>query len=254
MTTQTLTRRSTLTGDVPPIVLQVQDRGDILRKVRSLHPEGHRIDSIADAEAAVAETTRLLENLIREHQRQVDRLNVLRSRQGLPALPASDGHPAPQVGAEVGMIGRVTEHAPLTAKGFTIGTFRLTSDEEVRWTASASLVDALDPLFSGVPVEITAILASDGTYTLNQIKAAPMPFWESAEDYARYAEIGPVTLMTGGLLKKELRQKSGKCRLCRSQLPKWANCSLIDSSNGVRIVCRSCKQQWIDAGRPEVEV
>lgn len=239
-------------AEIPEVVFQAQPRGDVLRIAHSVHPFGGRLDRIVDAEAAVAESARLLENATREYRQQVERLNLLRSRQGLPNLPESDFLLFRQVGAELDFIGRVTERLPLTAKHSTTGTFRTTAGEEIRWTASAPYVDALEALFGGVPVEIKAALMSDGTYTLNQIKAAPRPFWESPEDYDRYAGYGPLTVMSISLVKKELRQKHGKCQQCRNQLPKRAHCSLIDTVTGPQIVCRPCKQDWIDAGRPEI--
>lgn len=255
MTSQTLTRRSVLTtDDVAANVLKAPARGDLLRKVRDVHPQGDRLTDIAAAEAAVAETARMLENLTREHQQNLDRVNILRSRQELPALSAPTSAPdVREVGDETALFGRVTERGRLSTKSRISGTLRLMSGEEIRWSASTAYVDSLDPLFDGVPVEVRAARLCDGTYVLRRIQAAPRSFWTSDAQYAPYADLGPMTVMAGHLLKKQLRQHTGKCRGCHNQLPKRASCSLIDTANGTRIICRSCKQDWIDAGRPTVQ-
>lgn len=257
MTTPTIRRSLVTTDDVSETVLRAPRRGDVLRQLRSVHPQGQRINTISDAEAAVAESARMLENISREHQSNLQRLNVLRSRQNLPVFssnsadaPAVPGRKPRQVGAVTHLYGRVTSRGCLTAKNEIAGTLQLTSAEEIQWTASASIVDMLDLLFTGVPVEVAVALLDNGNYTLHQILPAPLSFWDSEAEYCRYAEIGPMTVMAESLVKKQLRQQHGKCQRCRQQLPKRLKCSLMDTASGPLIVCRACKQSWIDAGRP----
>jgi hypothetical protein len=250
MTSQTLSRRSPLTGDdVPAIVLKAAARGDILRKVRDMHPQGQRLNDISAAEAAVAESGRLLDNLAREHQLNMDRLNVLRQRQDLTPVPVQ---PLPQIATTgTDLVGRVIRRDRLTHQNKTAGTMLLSTGDEIRWTAAASYVDALDVLFDGVPIQVTGPFLANGSLSIQSALPAPRSYWTDGEDYDAHAELGGMTVMAAGLLKKELRRTQGHdCHMCAQTISKRVHASVAYLSAGPVLVCRPCKQEWNDAGRP----
>jgi hypothetical protein len=250
MTSQTLSRRSPLTGDdVPQIVLQAPSRGDVLRKVRDMHPQSRHITDISVAEAAVAESARLLDNMAREHQANLDRLNKLRRRQNVTPVPEPLVAKTTAKGCD--LIGRVTRRDPLTSKNKTAGTLLLETGEAVRWTAAASYVDALDVLFDGTPVQLAGQFQDNGTFTVHHALPAPRPYWHDDENYDAFAEVGALTVMSAGALKKDLRQQNGHgCQKCGQQIVKRVNASVAYLGTGPVLMCRPCKQDWIDAGRP----
>ncbi|MEU9578814.1 hypothetical protein [Streptomyces chilikensis] len=251
MTSQTLTRRSILTtDDTDANVLKAANQGDILRKLRNKDPQTSHLNKIAAAEAAVEETARTLSNLIQEYQQRVNRLNVLRQRHDLPLLAPEDlGTTLPDTTTDI--VGRVIYREPLTKADKTAGTLLLISGEHIQWTASASYVDALDVLFDGVPIQVTGSFTATGSLSIQGAVPAPRSYWRDGEDYDRFAEVGPITVMAAALVKKELRQKHGNaCHECGRGVGKRAKASVAYLADGPVLVCRPCKQRWIDAGRP----
>lgn len=236
--------------DAAPHALKAQPYGDVLRVVRSMHPQASRLDLIIDAEAAVAESARLLENLVRTHQQNVDRLNMLRQRHQLAP------HPVPEpvkVAVATGgdLIGRVIDRDPLTDSSKTTGTLLLPSGDEIRWTAAASYVDALDVLFNGLPIQAAGVFADDDSFSIQGVTPAPRPYWRDDEDYAEYADLGGMTVMATGLLKKDLREAHGDdCHQCTRTIRKSVKAAVVYLSEGPVLFCRPCKQEWNDAGRP----
>lgn len=253
MTIETMTRPAPLTGDdVSEIALKAPARGDVLRTIRSTHPQGSRLNHISGAEAAVAESARMLENLAREHQQNLDRLNVLRQRQHLAPHPVQT---TPEITASAGtdLVGRVIDRAPLTEQNKTAGTLLLTSGDVIRWTAAASYVDALDRLFDGVPIQVSGPFLANGSLSVQSVIPAPRSYWQDGEDYDAFSELGGMTVMAAGLLKKQLRAKHGHdCQTCGQQIVKRVNASVAYLAAGPVLFCRPCKQSWIDAGRPAV--
>jgi len=233
-------------------VLKAQRRGDILRIRRNLHPGADRTNAIADAEAAVAQSAQMLENLTREHQGNLDRLNALRKRQSL--TPSAS--PVPTIRAPFDesltvLIGRVTRRAPLTHDSKTSGELVTTGGDTIRWTAASNYVDALDVLFDGAPIQIAGTHLGTGAFSIQGVLPAPRPFWKDDEDYAALAEAGPINVMSAAVLKKRLRREHGHaCQACKQELVKRVHCSIADLPTGPVLVCRPCKQRWNDAGRP----
>lgn len=231
--------------DAPQIVLKAQHTGDVLRIARSVHPQSHRLDSILDAEAAVAESARLLENVSREHLRNLTRLNVLRQRANLNtiAVPEPVEITAPE---DTSLVGRVVRRERLTSLNKTSGIILLDSGEEVAWTAAASYVDALDALFNGIPVQVTGPFLSDGSLSIQGAMPAPRAYWRTGEDFEAVADLGGMTVMAAGLLKKDLAKEHGwACQVCGHLFTKLTQASIADLVNDrPALVCRPCKEDW----------
>lgn len=239
--------------DAPQHVLQAQPTGDRLRVARGMHPQSSRLDRIADAEAAVAESANVLYAAAQIHHRKLTRLAVLRQRAGLPAqpVPAVDILATPDV--PFGWFaGRIVERQPLTQDSKTFGKLETASGHVLEWIAGSFYVDMLEPLFTGVPVIVTGVFRNE-TFSIQEIKAAPATYWTPGErdSYTALSRLGGSTVTRASNVRAELMtQHQALCQDCGGQLTKPSKASLIQHADGYRLVCRPCKQVWIDAGRP----
>ncbi len=231
--------------EAAPHALQAQSYGDRLRVVRSLLPNGGRLNRIVDAEAAVAESSRLLENAAREHVANLSRLNVLRQREKLALLPVpSVAELTAAAGAD--LVGRVTKRDRLTHLTKTGGQLELVSGEVVTWTAAASYVDALDVLFDGVPIIVTGPFLNDGSLSIQSVLPAPRSYWRDGEDFQDAEDLGAMTVMVASMLKKDLAKKHGSaCQVCGHSFSNLTQAAIADLVNGApALVCRPCKEDW----------
>lgn len=244
--------------EAPTNVLKAPENGDVLRIARSVHPTSVRVGLISDVEAAVAESAARLERAARHHQRQLSRLAVLRHRAGLDTSPvlSVDELIQPNV-PDNWLVGRIVEREPLTMESKTSGKLLLVTGQILNWTAGAHYVDTLDQLFDGVPVMFTGIVKhtqdNDVVYCIGCIKPAPPEFWPASQmdDYQAATECNASLIEQHSNARKTLREQHGsRCLDCKQYLSKPSKASLIPHDTGYRLVCRPCKQAWIDAGRP----
>ena len=112
-------------------------------------------------------------------------------------------------------------------------------------------MDALGALFDGVPVEVAGALTNGRSITIKEILPAPRQYWPSSEAYDAHADLGPMTVMSESLLKRDLLRKYGsRCESCGKWLTKAKNASIGENADGTHsLLCRPCKQDWMDAER-----
>ncbi|WP_331723441.1 hypothetical protein [Streptomyces atratus] len=239
--------------EAPEIVLKAQPTGDVLRIARSVHPIDS-IEKITAAETAVSESARCLEISARRHHRNLTRLAVLRQRAGLDAQPVPTVEDLATPNVPAGWFaGRVIRRERLTEDSNTLGKLKLASGQVIDWKAGSFYVDTLEPLFNGVPVVVTGVFSGNGLYSIQEIKAAPPSYWPADEldGYDEVAALGGATISRVSNARAGLMaQHKSRCQDCTRHLSKPSKASLIKVATGYRLVCRPCKQQWIDAGRP----
>lgn len=218
-------------------------------------PTNDFITEIADLELRVAETSRRLKKTAQIHHRDLTRLAVLRQRVGLSTVPVPEVGDLATAGIPDGWFaGRIVRRERLTADSKTEGSIRLAAGLTVEWTAGSFYVDTLDALFRNIPVIVTGTF-KDRVLSISAIQAAPLSYWNDSEA-AQYEQatsydsryIQRIVNARTGLLA----QHKNRCQDCAGELSKPSKASLIRHANGYRLVCRPCKQAWLDADRPAV--
>ncbi|MGW2844664.1 hypothetical protein [Streptomyces sp. NPDC001274] len=229
---------------------------------------------VGDAEAAVARTALLLENLTREHEANLHRLD--RARELLGLTPASHALTTPPVSqpaedtvepaVEISKTAsapsplrfdappkyiekacRVLSRNRLTLLTKTTGILELASGDVRQWVASAAYVDALEELFDGAPVVATMVERADGFVIVQAVRPATRADWDTDRfDFTAYAQFGQHIVTERRQLKKRLAKEHGLlCSVCGYKLLKYANASLAKSTEGSpSLVCRPCKEDW----------
>lgn len=218
-------------------------------------PANDFISEIAALELSVARSGRRLEQAARLHHRDLARLAILRDRVGLSSQPVPEVGDLATAGIPDGWYaGRIVRRERLTASSKTQGSIRLSAGLTVEWTAGSFYVDTFEPLFNNVPVIVTGTF-KDRVLSVSVIRPAPLSYWNDSEA-ARYEHVTGydsrymqriVNARTG-----LLAQHKNACQDCSGTFTKPSKASLIRHANGYRLVCRPCKQAWIDAGRPAV--
>lgn len=243
--------------EAPENVLKAPANGDLLRVLRSVHPQEGILNRIVDAEAAVAESSRLLENAAREHHTNLTRLNVLRSRAGLTTTDVPSVEQLAAVSVHIKLIGRVIQRENLTQLTKTSGILAV-DGERIPWMASANYVDALEPLFDGVPIAVSGVMKDGGILSIQEVKPAPRDMWEvhEADAYTRLYRYGQSTVIRIKNLKKILMgQHDHRCQACGYGFPKAAQAAIAEQADGTHtLLCRPCKEDWKAAGRPALTV
>lgn len=253
---------------IPASVYAVDQRGDILRRVRGLHPRQDALEFLASAEAAAETSSLLLENAHRQHQDNLDRVDRARKALLLATFTRQDVCPEPVPFVATGtlpgemtapyrmvdgrLFGRIVDRDRLTDDSKTAGTLRLDSGETLRWTAGAAYVDALDVLFNGVPISLRGPFIDDGSISIQEVQPAPREHWADTEDYELAAGLGPMTVMSIAFLKRDLMAARGpRCEQCSKAISKPKKASIAEHSNGTHtLLCRPCKDDWNRDGRP----
>lgn len=240
-----------------PEDLQARPHGDRLR-VSLKRMSARAITAVSAAEQAVTLSKQALDDAAATHRRNLVRLAQARKEMGVSSagqvkVPSGDLLAATHPALPSRLIGRVIRRDRLTDDSKTAGTLRLESGETVKWTAGAAYVDALQVLFDGAPISLNGLLMDDGTISIQEVQPAPREFWHDDEDYATAAQLGPMTVMSVALLKRDLMNARGaRCEQCGKGISKPKKASVAEHADGTRLVCRPCKQRWIDAGRPAV--
>lgn len=223
------------------------------RTLTAAQPTNDFITEIATLERRVAESARHLDRAAKFHHRDLTRLSVLRNRIGLSTKPVPPIGDLTTAGIPEGWyMGRVIRRERLTADSKTGGSINLAAGLNIEWTAGSFYVDTLEPLFSGLPVIVTGTF-KDRVLSIAEIRPAPETYWREDEmvqfQTARGYDsrhIQRISDARAGLLA----QHKNRCQDCAGELSKPSKASLIRHDNGYRLVCRPCKQAWIDAGRP----
>lgn len=262
----------TLTAGIPDIVFTAPERGDVLRRVRSLHPRSEALTFLADAEAAAKLSELLLENAYRQHQDCLDRVRRAREAMTLNPVVRSVPVPAPtlfmaspdaghmQVSRPVAtagdqgerLLGRITDRQRLTNLTKTAGKLRLESGEIVAWTAGSAYVDCLEDLFNGAPISFRGPVMPDGSISIQEVLPAPRAYWASDLDYEAGSELGAMTVLVESMMKRDLIKTRGNaCQSCGHVFNKPKQASIAKHTDEtLTLVCRPCKENWRDAGRP----
>lgn len=225
------------------------------RTLAATAPTNDVITEISILEQRVAESGRRLETAAQRHHRYVSRLAVLRQHIGLTAQPVPEVEALATADIPDGWFaGRIIRRERLTADSKTGGSIRLAAGRTVEWTAGAFYVDTLEPLFSGLPVIVTGKF-KDRVLSISAIKPAPLSYWNDDErsqyETAQGYDSPYIQRIVNARTALMTHYKS-RCRDCSEQMSKPSKASLIRHANGYRLVCRPCKQAWIDAGRPPV--
>lgn len=225
------------------------------RTLRAEQPTNDFITEISILENRVTESAGRLDRAAKLHHRDLSRLSVLRNRLGLstqPVPPIKDLTAA--VVSEGWYMGRVIRRERLTADSKTEGSIALSAGLVIEWTAGSFYVDTIEPLFSGLPVVVTGTFR-DRVLSIAAIKPAPLTYWDDAElpqyetaNGCDAAYVQRIVNARNGLMA----QHKNRCQDCGNGLSKASKASLIKHARGYRLVCRPCKQTWIDAGRPQV--
>ncbi|MFD7855170.1 hypothetical protein ACFV6B_12915 [Streptomyces microflavus] len=233
-----------------------------------------RMNPILSAEAAVAQTALLLENLTREHEENLDRLNRARTLLGLDTVPQPTATPEPAPAAPLASAqpkttlpphqanthptytdhaGRITSRARLTTLTKTTGFFRTATGDTWRWVASATYVDLLEELFAGAPVVATLFDRGDGFVVIQAVRPATRQDWDTDEfDFNEHAGLGQATVTHRQGMKKILAKQNGLiCASCDSNLGKHAQATIAaEPLKPPVLMCRPCKEDWRDAQTP----
>ncbi|MFD9721106.1 hypothetical protein [Streptomyces sp. NPDC059076] len=244
----------------PPADLYEAHPGERLRSMPSA--AWHVMDPVlrvVEAEEAAALSLLHLENLHREHERALERLNRARADLGLVpadfraprpapvAEPTAEVQPPKQHKQHITFVGRVTHTDWLTNSARTNGTLTLACGSPIRWVGRAPYVDALEELFSGIPVVMGGETRADGLFGLNQICYATRNDWnveDAADDHGRMAVQELYNRVTRQ--KKQLAKEFGwVCIHCACELAGAAESSLAEPADGpALLLCRPCKVRW----------
>jgi hypothetical protein len=240
--------------EIPASVFQAQP-GEVLRVTRSLHQRPSGIRQIAEAEKRAAHSASALAQAARTHRYNLFRLEQAKAQLGArrSQIPSAKDL-VPQTlqpgNAHGDRLGRVTSRDRLTALTKTAGVLTLDCGTELRWTAAASYVDALEPLFAGVPLLVRGPLRSDGSLSIQQVKAAPSEHWNDGEiaGYSRLARLGQPTVTAVYQAKERLADQDGMtCTSCSVSFSTLNHASLVEVAfDTLRLVCRPCKEDWRD--------
>jgi hypothetical protein len=225
------------------------------RTLTVAQPTNDFITQIAELEVRVADSARRLDRAAKMHHRDLTRLNVLRNRIGLSTKPVPEVGDLATAGIPDGWFaGRIIRRERLTADSKTEGSIGLSAGLAIEWTAGSFYVDTLEPLFSGLPVIVTGTF-KDRVLSISAIKPAPLSYWHDDElpqyEAARGYDAQYITRICNAR-KSLMDQHDSRCQDCQGGLSKPSKAALIKHANGYRLVCRPCKQLWIDAGRPAV--
>lgn len=211
------------------------------------------ITEISALEQRVAKSASRLDYAAKLHHRDLTRLAVLRARIGLdtPLVPevgdlATAGVP------EGWFVGRVFQRDRLTSSSKTSGSIGLSAGLAIQWSASAFYVDTLEPLFNGVPIMVQGPF-KDRVLCISAAKPAPLTYWNDDEisQYDTVTRHDATYLQRVTNARKTLMgQHKSTCQNCGGHIGKPSRASLIKHASGYRLVCRPCKQAWVDAGRP----
>lgn len=238
-----------------PEDLEARRHGDRLRVSLKRMPSP-RVSNVSGAEQAAAMSEQALNDAAMAHQRNLARLARARVQIGVAstgdtAVPTVDEMVMPHRTLPDLLIGWVTSRDRLTDDSKTAGTLRLECGETLKWTASSAYVDALDVLFDGAPISVRGPLMGDGWISIQEVQPAAREYWRDTEDYAAASVLGPMTVMVTSVMKRDLMAAHGSsCQSCGKAIGKPKKASIAELEDGTRLVCRPCKQAWVDAGRP----
>jgi hypothetical protein len=260
----------TFTTAVPESVFTVTQRGDILRRVRSLHPRQDALKNLADAEAAADTSGLLLENAYRHHQRNLERVDQARQQflltemehpevcpTPVPFVPAGislDKKPTPAPADDLRVIkshpdqpdlleglARITRVTPVSDSK-TSGMLALACGRTVRWTCASSYVDALAPLFAQVPVVVRGFFTDKDHFCLTLVRAASREEWDV--DDAGNDELmllGQDAVTEAARIRKNLIRLYGPaCQDCGSAVTKSSAAAFRDGDR-TDLLCHPCK-------------
>ncbi|MFF7335422.1 hypothetical protein [Streptomyces sp. NPDC008150] len=238
-----------------------------------------RLGMVAVAEAAVLRTARELDNLTREYNQALTRLNQARTALSLPSSPCKEQPDLDWVAAAekevqalqvvvskkfteqpqyVTLLGRVTSRHRLTDLTKVRGTFTLhPSGEQIEWVTSATFVDILDDLFEGAATVANAAQRPDGVWVFQGVAAATPQQWGTGADQVRFASLdGPAWFVIAArkdLRRALVREHGPACMQCHRAFSQHSLLSVaIDQDGDTALMCRSCKEDWRTAGRPAV--
>jgi hypothetical protein len=226
-----------------PAIVTKAPSGDILRKVHSLRPTQRHLSTLVAAERSAAATAQALTEARLAHQQNLIRLGRART---FLADPASRTAPVAVVSPGE-HIGWVINRERLTGLNKTAGTLALTTGAYLSWTAGASYVDALEPLFNGVPVLVRGPINADGVLSIQQIGAAPREHWTELDgDYEQLAHLGQGTVNDISALRMRLIETYGSnCMECGQQFLKATQAAVAEVSEAeALLLCRPCKEDW----------
>jgi hypothetical protein len=225
------------------------------RTLNADKPTNDFVTQISELELTVERSARRLDRAAKLHHRDLARLAVLRHRIGLDVKPVPPVGDLTTAGVPEGwFMGRIIRRERLTNSSKTEGSIVLSAGLAIEWTAGSFYVDTLEPLFSGLPVIVTGTF-KDRVLSIAEIRPAPLTYWND-DEIGQYEtaltydsrHIQRVSDARAGLLA----QHKNRCQDCAGELSKPSRASLIRHPRGWRLVCRPCKQTWIDAGRPAV--
>ncbi|WP_331719521.1 hypothetical protein OG693_39595 (plasmid) [Streptomyces sp. NBC_01259] len=226
-----------------PAIVTKAPPGDILRKVQSLRPTQRHLSTLVAAERAAAASAQALTEARVAHQQSLIRLNHART---FLADPTSRTAPVTVVSPGE-YIGWVINRERLTGLNKTSGTLALTTGTYLHWTAGASYVDTLEPLFNGVPVLARGPLNADGVLSIQKISAAPREHWTELDgNYDQLAGLGQGTVNDISALRMRLIEAYGSsCMECGQQFLKATQASVAEvSETEALLLCRPCKEDW----------
>ncbi|MCA1223706.1 hypothetical protein [Streptomyces sp. 8L] len=246
--------------------------GEILNRKR---PDQSHVANIATAEAAARRTAQELENLTREYNQTLARLNRARIAASLSAtelvekpvvdlakqvlaqnVPVSKKFTVRPVFTDI--LGRVTSRGRLTDLKKVSGTFQLRTGESISWVAATTYVDYLEDLFEGVPVVARAALRPDGKYVFQAVAPATREEWGSADagtvGFVSFSQGVTEVIKERRSRRKQLCREFGMaCMQCQVDALKGSLLSAAVDAEGVQaLLCRSCKEDWRVAGRPSL--
>lgn len=253
-------------------VFAAVQRGDVLRRVRRLHPSQEAVKNIADAEAAAELSALLLENAYRQHQDNLARVNQARQALVLEAVvrPPVCPEPSPFEPAGVSLaklnppvpaptgelkVVKTNQHQPDLLEGLaridrvtpmssskSEGTLTMASGQSIRWTCVASYTDALAPLFAQVPVVVRGFLADDNHFSLTLIRAAAREEWDvpdAGRDDLMLLNQDTVT-MAASVRKQLIRLHGPTCQACGETVNKSSAAAFQDQDR-LLLLCHLCK-------------
>lgn len=251
------------------LAFEVQSSGDILRRVRSLHPSQDALKTLTDAEAAAATSGLLLENAYRQHQENLDRVDLARQAMLLnptqhtaicpepaPFLPSALTEKKPQIPAsdDLQVVKSAPGHPDLLeglARIDRVGMFEaskasgmltMANGRPLRWAGAASYVDALNPLFHGAPVVVRGFFDDHDRFVLTLIRAASRDEWDVPDaGQEELMLLGQDTVSAAAQLRKRLIRLYGPtCQSCEASVSK-ATAAAAQDGERITLLCHLCK-------------
>lgn len=246
--------------EAPAHVLKAYPRGDRLRTRLARLPRQERLADLASAEEAAARTQLLLDNLAREHEANLARVQEARDALRLtppaeaPAVqaPAGAADPAQPQPEHITLLGRVVRRDPFTALTKATGHLELAGGGLLRWKASAAYVDTLDDLFGGAPLVVTAHMPDPaGRVVIQAVRPASEDEWPGSTEglrFVSYTQQVPEVVAGRTHAKKKLAAARGlRCEKCATELANHRQASVLNRESGPLLMCRPCKQTAMEA-------